>query len=59
MSRLVIALLALGLIGAGAALDRRQRQRPATKADLDQWEGEGGAVPVAADRIAAQTTAGD
>ncbi len=59
MIRLVIGLLALGLIGVGAALDRRRRQRPPAQADLDQWEGEGGAVPVNDDRIAAQTTAGD
>ena len=55
MNRLLLALLALGVIGVGAALDRRQRQQPSTPADLDQWEGEGGAVPVTDDRIAAQT----
>jgi hypothetical protein len=54
VKKLLIFALALGAIYAGVTLSRRAR--PSTgQPDIDQWEGEGGAVPVEADRTAQQT----
>jgi hypothetical protein len=44
MNRLLIFVLALGAICAGVIWDRRALTSPRPQADLDQWEGEGGAV---------------
>ena len=55
MRKLLIFGLALGAICAGIALSRRAKPVPDHRPDLDQWEGEGGAVPVEGRRTAAQT----
>ncbi len=58
MNRLLLGLLALGLIVTGVKLDRRRSRPPSfPRSDINDWEGEGGAVPVSDQRTAAQTTA--
>jgi hypothetical protein len=59
MNRLFLGLLALGLVLAGRSLDRRRersRQPPSARPEISEWEGEGGSIPIARERTAAQTT---
>jgi len=50
-------LLAIAALSAGLAYDRRRRRERIRLArpEINRWEEEGGAVPVEADRTAAQT----
>jgi len=53
----VVGLLAIAAVSAGLAYDRRRRRERIRLArpEINRWEEEGGAVPVEADRTAAQT----
>jgi hypothetical protein len=55
MKKLLIGAALLGAIYAGVVWSLRQSRQNREGANLDQWEGEGGSVPVEDDRIAAQT----
>ena len=60
MNRLFLGLLALGLVATGLRLDQsraRSQQSRSVRPEINEWEGEGGSVPVADERTAAQTTA--
>ncbi len=59
MSRFV-SLLAIALVSAGAAYDRRRRRERirVARPEINRWEEEGGAVPLEHGRTAAQTRAG-
>jgi hypothetical protein len=58
MNRFLIGVLALGIIGIALSFEDPMRKRQTSiRPEIDAWEGEGGAVPVAADGTAAQTTA--
>jgi hypothetical protein len=59
MNRFLIGVLALGIIAIALSFEAPPRKRRTSiRPEIDAWEGEGGAVPVAADRTAAQTKAG-
>jgi hypothetical protein len=47
MSRRAVSLLAVAVISAGVALDRRRRRQRIRLArpEINRWEDEGGAVP--------------
>ena len=47
MSRLAVGVLAIAVISAGAAMDRRRRRARASLArpEINRWEDEGGAIP--------------
>jgi hypothetical protein len=58
MNRFLLGVLALGIIGLALSFeDPRRKRRAPIRPEISDWEGEGGAVPVDADRTAAQTTA--
>jgi hypothetical protein len=58
MNRFLIGVLALAIIGIALSFeDPRRKRRTSNRPEISAWEGEGGAVPVAADRTAAQTSA--
>jgi hypothetical protein len=57
MKKLLALAITLCTIYAGLELSRRRSQKSRRRSDLDQWEGEGGAVPVDDERTAAQTHA--
>jgi hypothetical protein len=52
MKKLLLVALTLGAIYAVVTLGRRPRAAPG-QPDLDQWEAEGGSVPVGEQRTAA------
>lgn len=55
----LIGIAVIGAVAAGHSLDqnRRLERRRVPRPEINRWEGEGGAVPVSAERTAAQTTA--
>jgi hypothetical protein len=58
MNRFLIGVLALAIIGLALSFDDpRRKRRTSIRPEISDWEAEGGAVPVDADRTAAQTTA--
>jgi hypothetical protein len=58
MNRLTLGALAVGIICIALAMDEpARRRRPAIQPHINDWEGEGGAVPVDESRTAAQTDA--
>ena len=59
MKKLLLFALALGAIYVGVTSGWRTRAAPGHQPDLDQWEGEGGAVPSGGQRTAAQTRPDD
>jgi hypothetical protein len=58
MSRLAIGVLAIAVISAGAAFDRRRRREKASLArpEINRWEDEGGAVRPERDRVIVNST---
>jgi hypothetical protein len=56
----IFTAIAIGMLAFGGRHAYRQlkskRKAPVPKARIEVWEGEGGAVPVAPDRTAAQVT---
>jgi hypothetical protein len=56
MKKLLIFALALGAVYACVTSRRRPKFTP-DQSELDQWEAEGGSIPVDGQRTAAQTRA--